>query len=197
MKDTKEWILEAATQLFAKNGYTRTTTRAIAELAGIHESTFFRIYKSKAALLTDLLFVMTPGPEDIDVQALTGGADLRQDFYVFLYCNAMLHIRHIPVFRLAMHVEQIYDQPRFAKIQALIACTGDYFQELFQQGLLIDFDYYALAEHINSLSLTKASEFLLGERFGIPAQQSARGFAGQYAGYFSRMLSAAPPQPQP
>ena len=190
MKDTKQWILEAAAQLFAKNGYTRTTTRAIAELAGVHESTFFRIYKSKGALLTDLLYIMTPGPEDIDVNQLTGGADLRQDFYVFLYCNAMLHIRHIPVFRLAMHVDQIYDQPRFSKIQALITCTGDYFQNLYLKGILADFDYYALAEHINSLALTKASEFLAGEHFGIPARQSAQNFARQYADYLARMLAA-------
>lgn len=189
MKDTKQWILEAAAQLFAKNGYTRTTTRAIAELAGVHESTFFRIYKSKDALLADLLYLMTPGPEDIDASQLTGGADLRQDFYVFLYYNAILHIRHIPVFRLAMHVDQIYDHPRFSKIQALITCTGDYFQELYLKGLLADFDYYALAEHINSLALTKASEFLAGEHFGIPAQQSAQSFARQYADYFSRILA--------
>ena len=76
MKDTKQWILEAAAQLFSKNGYARTTTRAIAELAGVHESTFFRIYKSKDALLSDLLFDMTPGPEDIDTEKLTGGRDL-------------------------------------------------------------------------------------------------------------------------
>ena len=189
MKDTKQWILEAAAQLFSKNGYARTTTRAIAELAGVHESTFFRIYKSKDALLSDLLFDMTPGPEDIDTEKLTGGRDLKKDFYVFLHCNALLHIRHIPVFRLAMHVEQIYDQPRFAKIKALVLRTGDYFHQLCQQELLIPFDYYALAEHINSLSLTKASEFLAGEHFGIPAEQSARNSAEQYADYFARIFS--------
>ena len=60
MKDTKSWILDAAAILFTQNGFTKTTTKAIAELAGVSESTFFRIYKSKAALLSDLLYIMTP-----------------------------------------------------------------------------------------------------------------------------------------
>ena len=44
MKDTKSWILDAAAMLFTQNGFNSTTTRAIAELAGVSESTFFRIY---------------------------------------------------------------------------------------------------------------------------------------------------------
>ena len=189
MKDTRQWIMDAAAQLFAKNGYTDTTTRAIAKLAGVNESTIFRIYKSKAALLSELLCSMTPGPEDIEEQALTGGADLRQDFYVFLYDNAILHIRHLPVFRLAMHVDAIYDQPRFAKLQALIDRTGDYLDDLRLKGLLVEFDYYALAEHINSLALTKAPEFLAGERAGISAKRAAQTFANQYADLFFRSFS--------
>ena len=107
MKDTKTWILDAASMLFSQKGYSGTTTRAIAELAGVSESTFFRIYKSKAALLSDLLYIMTPGPEDVPVKELTGGDNIEQDFYLFLYHNAILHIRHLPVFRLAMHIESI------------------------------------------------------------------------------------------
>ena len=190
MRDTRQWILEAAVQLFSQNGYTRTTTRAIAELAGVNESTLFRIYKSKAALLSELLYVMTPGPEDIRQEELTGGVNIQQDFFVFLHCNALLHIRHIPVFRLAMHVDQIYDQPRMAKIQALVDCTGAYFQDLCEKGRLIPFDYFTLAEHINSLALTKASEFIAAEQSGIPINRSVRLFAGQYADYFARIFTA-------
>ena len=40
MKDTKSWILDAAAILFTQNGFTKTTTKAIAELAGVSESTF-------------------------------------------------------------------------------------------------------------------------------------------------------------
>lgn len=189
MKDTKSWILDAATMLFTQNGYTRTTTRAIAELAGVSESTFFRIYKSKSVLLSDLLYIMTPGPEDIPMKELTNGADIEKDFEIFLYYNATLHIRHLPVFRLAMHVDKIYDQSRFSKIQGLVAQMAGYFQHLNEIGFLINFDYAALSEHINSLALVKASEFITGEIYGIPVEKSVRQFSKQYASYFSDMFS--------
>lgn len=188
MKDAKSWILDAAAMLFTQNGFTSTTTRAIAELAGVSESTFFRIYKSKDALLTDLLYIMTPGPEDMPVKELTNGSNVEKDFELFLYHNATLHIRHLPVFRLAMHVSQIYDQARFSKIEGLVSQMAGYFQHLQEMDILIDFDYHALAEHVNSLALVKASEFISGEIYGIPLEQSVRQFSSQYASFFTNLL---------
>lgn len=190
MKDTKSWILDAAAMLFTQNGFNSTTTRAIAELAGVSESTFFRIYKSKSALLSDLLYIMTPGPEDIPMKELTNGFDIQKDFELFLYYNATLHIRHLPVFRLAMHVDKICDQSRFSKIEGLITQMSGYFYHLQEVGFLIDFDYHALAEHVNSLALVKASEFITGEIYGIPIEQSVRAFSRQYAAYFTKLFSA-------
>lgn len=138
-------------------------TKAIAELAGVSESTFFRIYKSKAALLSDLLYIMTPGPEDIPMKEMTNGTDIRKDFELFLYHNALLHVRHLPVFRLAMHVEEIYDKSRFSKIEGMISQMAGYFHHLQEIGFLIEFDYRALAEHVNSLALVKANEFVITE----------------------------------
>ena len=190
MKDTKSWILDAAAMLFTQNGYIKTTTKAIAELAGVSESTFFRIYKNKAALLSDLLYIMTPGPEDIPMKELTNGSDIRKDFEIFLYYNAILHVKHLPVFRLAMHIDKIYDATRFSKIEGMISQMTGYFQHLKEIGFLIDFDYRALAEHINSLALVKASEFITGEIYGVPMEQSIQAFAKQYAEYFSRLFQA-------
>lgn len=190
MKGTKSWILDAASMLFSQKGYTGTTTKAIAELAGVSESTFFRIYKSKTALLSDLLYIMTPGPEDMPVKELTGGDNVEQDFYLFLYYNAILHIRHLPVFRLAMHIEKVYDQTRFSKIEGLISQMAGYFNHLKDMGILIDFDYRMLSEHVNSLALVKASEFLSGEIYGIPAKRSVEHFARQYAAYFAELFSS-------
>ena len=191
MKDTERWILEAAVHLLGKNGFDRTTTKEIADRAGVHESTFFRIFKSKDALLVELLYALTPGPEDLTTDELTGGEDLRKDFEVFLYQNAMLHVKHTPIFRIALHAGEIYNQQRFSKIKAMVAQIGEYFQNLSQKGRAADFDYFALAEHINSLVLTKSFEFVTGEAFGIPAEKSARIFARKYAEYFSRILAPA------
>jgi len=188
MKDTKQWILEAASTLFSKNGFNSTTTRAIAELAGIHESTLFRIYKSKDALLEELLCAMTPNADAIDESQLTGGADLEQDFRYLFYCSAILHIRHIPVFRLAMQMTEVYDRTRMEQIEGMVRYMEQYFQTLVLRGILMEFDCHMLAEHINSLTFTKASEFIAAENFSIPAEKSARAFAAQFGAYFAHIL---------
>jgi AcrR family transcriptional regulator len=49
--DTRQRILDAALKLFGTIGYTRATTRAIAEQAGVNEVTLFRHFGSKQNLL--------------------------------------------------------------------------------------------------------------------------------------------------
>lgn len=52
--ETRETILEAAAVLFGEHGYKGTTTRAIAEHAGVNEVTVFRKFGSKQGLLQAL-----------------------------------------------------------------------------------------------------------------------------------------------
>lgn len=53
-QDAGNRIVAAAAQLFAERGYTATTTRAIAERAGVNEVTLFRRFESKAGVLRAL-----------------------------------------------------------------------------------------------------------------------------------------------
>lgn len=50
-RETGEAILLAAADLFAERGYKGTTTRAIAERAGVNEVTLFRRFKNKQGIL--------------------------------------------------------------------------------------------------------------------------------------------------
>lgn len=50
-KSTRQRLVQAALQLFAAQGVTETTTRQIAELAGVNEVTLFRQFGSKHGLL--------------------------------------------------------------------------------------------------------------------------------------------------
>ncbi len=52
--DTAERIVTAAAELFAERGYAATTTKAIAEHAGVNEVTLFRIFGNKAGILRAL-----------------------------------------------------------------------------------------------------------------------------------------------
>lgn len=50
--DTRQRILQAAARLFAERGYARTTTRALADAAGVNEVTLFRHFGSKQELFS-------------------------------------------------------------------------------------------------------------------------------------------------
>lgn len=52
--DAGERILDAAARLFARRGYSGTSTRAIAREAGVNEVTVFRRFDSKAGVLREL-----------------------------------------------------------------------------------------------------------------------------------------------
>lgn len=53
-RDTADRILDAAAELIAQHGYAGTTTRAIAERAGVNEVTLFRRFGNKLGVLKAL-----------------------------------------------------------------------------------------------------------------------------------------------
>lgn len=53
-QDTADRILDAAALLFSERGYAATTTRAIAETAGVNEVTVFRRFDNKVGVLRAL-----------------------------------------------------------------------------------------------------------------------------------------------
>jgi AcrR family transcriptional regulator len=66
--NTHDKILQAAQKLFARNGYDGTTTKELAEKAGIAEGTLFRHFTNKKAILVE---VATQGWIDILTDLLT------------------------------------------------------------------------------------------------------------------------------
>lgn len=66
--ETRDRILKSALRLFAKLGYDGTTTRDLAEAAGIAEGTLFRYFSTKKAILIE---VATQGWVEILTDLLT------------------------------------------------------------------------------------------------------------------------------
>jgi AcrR family transcriptional regulator len=52
---TREHILSAAAKLYAEHGFRGTTTRAVAEAAGVNEVTLFRIFGSKVNIIVEAM----------------------------------------------------------------------------------------------------------------------------------------------
>jgi AcrR family transcriptional regulator len=55
IKETKDKILDAALELFAEKGFKSTTTKAIAEKAGLNEVTLFRYFGTKEKIFFDVV----------------------------------------------------------------------------------------------------------------------------------------------
>ncbi|MCD7895234.1 MAG: TetR/AcrR family transcriptional regulator [Planctomycetaceae bacterium] len=190
---TKEWIQEAAVELFSRKGYTRTTTAAIARRAGVNELTLFRIFGSKMALLHDVYFQLTPVADHVDVTGLTQGKKLEKDLAIFFRNYMVLHIKHMPAYRLSLQLqEEICNRElyyaSFANIQGMIAQFVEYLTRLGDAGKIARLDYQALAEYMFSLFLVKAFEFSLGEAPGYDEKQVNR-FVKAYARDMARALS--------
>ena len=79
VEETRARILTAARQLFERNGTRGTTTREVAELAGVNEATLFRHFGSKRALLDAMRESACAFEEFRSVLAGLPGVDLAAD----------------------------------------------------------------------------------------------------------------------
>ncbi len=77
-KNNHEKIIESATKSFVHNGYTRSTTRQIAEDAGVTEITLFRHFGSKEKLfecVIDRFYQSIPDLTTLFSEQLSGSID--------------------------------------------------------------------------------------------------------------------------
>jgi AcrR family transcriptional regulator len=80
--ETRERILQAAEEAFMERGYVRSTTRAIAEAAGVNEVTLFRHFGSKRNLLQALVQTHSAIPDFVELVEKRLGDDYRRDLTV-------------------------------------------------------------------------------------------------------------------
>lgn len=76
--EVRDKILKAATELYAETGFRGTTTRQIAQLAGVNEITVFRHFGSKTALLHEAIrcACATSDPPSLPDQPVNPRAEL-------------------------------------------------------------------------------------------------------------------------
>jgi len=83
--DRAEEILEVAARLFAERGFHRTTTKDIAEAAGVAEGTLYNYFDSKDALLFGILGRLSETPQEELGLSGPPQADARQYFTTLLH----------------------------------------------------------------------------------------------------------------
>ena len=101
-QSTRGRLLDAAQACFLADGYVRTTTRGIAERAGLTERTLFNLFPSKADLLREAVAAAVSGLEggrvrDRDeVRDLTEAQDLAASVRSFVGTVTAVHRRSAP-----------------------------------------------------------------------------------------------------
>ena len=191
---TKYRIERAAIKLFNEKGYARTSTSAIAKEAAVSEASIFRIFGTKAALLYDVYYQLTPGTEHLDLNGLSGGDSIENDLFLFFLNNITIHFLHIPAYRLSLQMQvDIYERGfyyrSYDKILGLRSFLAQYLETLKAGGKVITADYEALGEYMFGLFLINAQEFSLVANDDLTAAGDLLyKFARNYAVFFSQRI---------
>ncbi|MET3987355.1 helix-turn-helix domain-containing protein [Streptomyces sp. PvR034] len=83
----REELLGAAAELFTVRGYAATTTRAVAELAGMRQATMYHYFGGKEELLAELL-ESTVAPSLVLARRLLAAADLSAERRLWELCRS-------------------------------------------------------------------------------------------------------------
>jgi len=170
-KDTSEAILQAAAELFGEHGYKGTTTRAIAERAGVNEVTIFRRFGNKQGLLKALGEMWATQMAGLAVGTLPDAADTRATLEALAKMEVAGALAFgAPAMRLAFdarsvpEVTEVMGAGPNSNLEGLAAYLAA------RQGagdLRQDLDPHVMAEAFFALTSTFVmSRLVLGSRFG-------------------------------
>jgi len=161
---SKEKIKQSAFILFQKNGYTKTTTRMIAKAAGVNETTIFNIFGSKANLFHEIYYTLPPSPDQMSLENLTSGRNLRQDLHLLIYEDMKLTIQNFPMYRFSMPLIDVVEEDLHARSVANVEKSArlfvSYFKYLEAIGAIESFDYEAFTSLIISVFLIKSFDLV-------------------------------------
>jgi AcrR family transcriptional regulator len=138
VEETRAKILAAARELFERNGTRGTTTREVAERAGVNEATLFRHFGSKRALL-DAMREQACGVEEFrSILAGLPGENLATDLRLLAYSivEHMLPRRGMMCVSLAEDAAGSSDVPEWRGPSEIKAELAAYFTRKAEAGLV-------------------------------------------------------------
>jgi AcrR family transcriptional regulator len=126
-KATRRAILEAAQQLFARNGYGATSIRAIAEEAGVAVQTVYAVFGNKRQLVIELIEIAVKGDDEPasvterpEAQAIRAEPSARRRAEMDAALSRKVVERVLPVFKITSDAAAA--DPDFAELnRAMIA----------------------------------------------------------------------------
>lgn len=153
MDDTSQKIIDATMSLVRDNGYTATTTKDIAHMAGVNECTIFRKFKNKKDIVLSGL-AQEKWRANVTPEIFQNVCwDLQADLEMFM--NVYLD-RITPDFvnlSIGLRAPQLYEETAsmIMKIpQAFLVSLIDYFEQMEQMGKIKYTNFESLAMTIFS-----------------------------------------------
>ncbi|MCF0147880.1 MAG: TetR/AcrR family transcriptional regulator [Clostridium sp.] len=159
--DTSKKIMKVALKLFSEQGYYPTTTKQIAEEAGVNELTIFRHFGSKSNLfqVTTEYYVLDSKIDDI----LKNTENLSFEEAMFVITNRIykLLIQNTKLYKVQMKLAD--NEKDFVKLKLsrkIISILKDYFEVLKENNKINGEPYIMAVTLINSLLGTFTIEIL-------------------------------------
>lgn len=143
--DTRTELLKAAAQVFSQHGFRGSTTRRIAETAGVNEVTLFRYFGSKEALLQEAIANSSETPAATTLPAIPVDPDRE----LAEWCSLMIERLHAKRSIIRKCMSEIEERPEMitTAVSTPVRAANDlaaYLRKLKSMGLTQpDFDVSA------------------------------------------------------
>jgi len=198
----KDRIIEAAGKLFARQGYHGTTTRKIAQLAGVSENTIFRLFDHKEMLFWATLHYYSSGLKlrrdleeglarcDSPQVVLPKIIDLLTD--IANYKPELLQMITIAFLELHWKAEQFSNE----YISPVLSGISQYLDTNIKDGRIHGSDPTILTAALTMTTLIhpEMSKLINGGQFVYRSSQDA---SRAYVDFWLNLLSKQPIHPQP
>lgn len=197
LKTTRIRVIEIAYQQFLEHGYKQTTTKQVAELAGVNESTLFRLFDTKQNLFHDAIAHYTSDLLQIGMESLTYGPSVEENFFVMLKRLLELFCETVPAFRLLIKTslvdKRFLEQVRF-KFESLKHLFKQYLDGMQRRGLIEKTDFAALTDYVLGGLFYEAFRVKMAQEDGetLP-EELLDASCRRYAAFLTeRLICAAP-----
>lgn len=132
--DTRERVLLRASELFARQGYSATTTRAIADAVGVRQPSLFYHFKSKAEVMSELLSHSLTAPAAVATALADADGSPASRLYAYLRYD-LQHVLNSPYDLGGLDSDEVLGLDEFAPWRAMQELLRDARRKMIQQGI--------------------------------------------------------------
>jgi AcrR family transcriptional regulator len=127
-------ILDAATKVFAEQGYHRTTIREVAKAAGVADGTIYNYFENKSALLLGILDRLNETEARPAALAQATGMDLRAFFLHYLrHRLALFDQQTLELYQVLLSEVLVNPELRRRYVEQIVAPTFALAEQRFSQ----------------------------------------------------------------